>query len=138
MLAKTQRHGEFLIAQFRMVGRQFDGKPPLIVAGSPADSAFEQPFSDAIPGTTTHLDDFMQQRRHMDGVPEPSGQRRIIHFLSYFHTATITWRALIRQHGVLSRHGNSVFVRNILSRVASFIGQNVRYRSTCTSRLKTS
>jgi len=63
------------------------------VAGSTANRTFEQPFPDTILGTTAHLPDFVQQRRHMDGIPEPSGQRRIGRLLSCFHPATVTWQA---------------------------------------------
>ena len=61
MLAETQSHGEFFMADFRMVGREVFGKITLVVAGPPADGAFEQPLADTIFRATTDLADLAQQ-----------------------------------------------------------------------------
>jgi hypothetical protein len=55
MLPQAQSDAEFLIAQFGMVRRKIHGKIAFVVAGPAADSAFEQPFANAIFRTTTHL-----------------------------------------------------------------------------------
>ena len=93
MLTKAQSHRELFIAQIRMVGREIRRKIAFVVAGPAVNRTFEQPFPDTILGTTAHLADFVQQRRHMDGIPKPSGQRRIADVLNFFHTATVTWWA---------------------------------------------
>jgi hypothetical protein len=73
-----------------MVGRQVVGKIAFVMAGSPADSAFEQPFADSLFWTTTHLANLVQQGGHMNGVAEPSGQRRPAQLLNRFHGGTVT------------------------------------------------
>ena len=61
MLAETQSHGEFFMAQVGMVGREVAGENALVVAGTSADGTFEQPFSDTIFPATAHLADLAQQ-----------------------------------------------------------------------------
>jgi len=93
MLAKTQSHAKFFVTKFRVVRGEILGKIAFVVAGSPVDSAFEQPFPDTILGTTRQLADIVQQRRHMNSIPESSCQRRMGHSLKRFHKATVTWRS---------------------------------------------
>jgi len=92
MLTETQSHGEFFMAQVRIVGREVFGKIPLVVAGPPADGTFEQPFADTIFRATTPLADLAQQGRHMNGIAKPSGQWRVGQLLNRFHLSTITWQ----------------------------------------------
>ena len=92
MLAETQSDGQFFIAQVKIVGREIAGEIALIVAGPPADRTFEQPLADTIFRATAHLANFAQQWRNMDGVAEPSGQRRAAQLLSGFHVQTISWQ----------------------------------------------
>ena len=61
MLAETQSHGEFFIAQVGMVGREVFRKIALVVAGPSADGTLEEPFADLIVRTTAHLANPAQQ-----------------------------------------------------------------------------
>ena len=61
MLSETQRDAEFFVAQIRMVGREVAGEITLVMAGTPPDGTFEQPFADTIFRTTTNLADFAEQ-----------------------------------------------------------------------------
>lgn len=74
-----------------MVGRQIIGKIAFVMAGSPADGAFEQPFADSLFWATTHLVNLAQQGGHMNNITEPSGQRRAAQSLNRFHNGIITW-----------------------------------------------
>ena len=58
MLAETQSYGQFFRAQIRIVGREIGGEIALIVAGTTADSTFEQPLANTIFRATAHLADF--------------------------------------------------------------------------------
>ena len=57
MLAETQSYGQVFMAQVGIVGREIAGKIALIMAGTAADGAFEQPFADPILRATAHLAD---------------------------------------------------------------------------------
>ena len=61
MLAKTQSHGEFFMAQFRIVVREVFGKIALVMAGPPAHGAFEQPFANPVFRAAAHLTNLAQQ-----------------------------------------------------------------------------
>jgi hypothetical protein len=93
MLAQTQCHGEFFIAQVRMIRREVAGKIALIVAGTTSDGTFEQPFADTLFRTSTQLADPSQQRRHMNRIAKASGQWRAVQLFNRFHDKTITQRA---------------------------------------------
>lgn len=90
MLAETQSHTEFFIAEFGMVGGKIRWKIALVVTGAAAHSALEQPFPDAMFRTTAHLADLVQQRRHVGCITEPSSQWRIGRLLNGFHASNIT------------------------------------------------
>ena len=92
MLSETQGDGQFFMAQVQTVGREIAGEIALIVAGATADGTFEQPLADTIFRQTAHLADLAQQGRNMDGIAEPSGQRRAAQLLNRFHGETISWR----------------------------------------------
>ena len=92
MLAGTQSRGNFFITQFGTAGREVARKITLLVAGTPTDCTFKQPFTDAVFRATTHLADLAQQGRQMNGIAKPSGQRRAAQRLNCFHVRTITWR----------------------------------------------
>jgi hypothetical protein len=79
------------MAQVRIVGREIACESALIVAGTPANGAIEQPLADTIFRATTQLADLSQQRRNVDGVAEPSSQRRAHELLIRFHGGTIAW-----------------------------------------------
>ncbi len=92
MLAETQSDGQFFMAQFKIVGREISREIALIMAGATADGTFEQPFADSIFRTTAHQANLAEQGRNMNGVAEPSGQRRATQLLNCFHVQTISWQ----------------------------------------------
>ena len=57
MMAETQSDGQFFMAKIQIVGREIAGKITFIVAGTTADSTFEQPLADTIFRATAHLAD---------------------------------------------------------------------------------
>ena len=59
MLAETQGHGQFFMAQVGIVGREIAGEIAFIVAGTTLDGTFEQPLTDTIFRATAHLADFV-------------------------------------------------------------------------------
>ena len=85
MLAETQSHGEFLIAQARMIGWKVCGEIALVVAGPPTDGTLEQPFANTVFRAAAHPANVSQQGRHMNDIAEPSGQRRIAQSFNRFH-----------------------------------------------------
>jgi hypothetical protein len=93
MLAETQSHGEFFIAQVRVIRREVFGKIALIVASPPEDGTFEQPFASTPFRTATQLADPSQQRRHMNCIAELSSQWRDVQLFNRFHVKTILQRA---------------------------------------------
>ncbi len=90
MLTETQSHGEFFIAQARVIRLEVFGKIALVVAGPPEDGTFEQPFANTPFRTAAQLADPSQQRRHMNCIAEPSCQRRDVQLFNRFHVKTIT------------------------------------------------
>lgn len=75
MLAQTQSDGQFFMAQVRIIGREIRGEIAFIVAGTTADGTFEQPLANTLFRATAHLAELAQQKRNMDGIAEPFGQR---------------------------------------------------------------
>ena len=92
MLAETQSHSQFFIAQGKIVGWEIAGKIALIVAGAPADGTFEHPLANTIFRASTHLADLAEQGRNMDGIAESSGQGWAAQLLNRFHDDSISWR----------------------------------------------
>jgi hypothetical protein len=90
MLAETQSHANFFIAQVRMIRREIAGKIALVMPGPPVNGTFEQPFADTLLMTTTQLADLSQQERHMNRIAEASGQWRAVQMFNRFHVKTIT------------------------------------------------
>lgn len=90
VLTETQGNGQFLMAQIGMVGREIVRELTFVVAGSTADSTFQEPLSDAMFRATAQLANLAVQGRNMDGLAEPVGQQWTAPLLNCFHVRKLS------------------------------------------------
>lgn len=89
MLTETQSNTDFFIAHLGAIRREVFRKIAFVVDGSAANSTPQQPVANAIFPATGRLANFSQQRRHMNSLAEPSGQRLAAQWLNHFHAKTV-------------------------------------------------